>query len=101
MHPVDAKRLLGLVATWEAAIGGGLLSAWCVSRGREGQWVLVVIEVDGVEHDGSGATLAEAMIALGTAIQASENTTTLPGVLRPVFMLLPDLQRAPPGERPS
>lgn len=90
MHPCDAERLRLLTETWEAAIADGLIAAWCVSRGRHGQWVLVVIEPDGVEHDGSGATLPEAMIALGAAIQASAITTALP-----------DMLRVPPGERPN
>jgi hypothetical protein len=90
VHPGDAERLRQLTETWEAAIADGVIEAWCVSRGRHGQWVLVVIEPDGVEHDGSGVTLPEAMIALAVAIQASALTTTLP-----------DMLRAPPGERPN
>lgn len=90
MRAGDAERLGELVATWEAAIADGVIVAWCVSRGTEGQWVLVLIEPDGVEHDGSGKSLPEAMIALASAIQASEITTKLPAMLR-----------APAGERPN
>lgn len=90
MHAGDAERLIGLMGNWEAAIESGVIAAWCVSRGANGQWVLVVIEPDGVEHDASGATLPEAMLRLAEAIQASAITTTLPGLVR-----------APPGERPN
>jgi hypothetical protein len=90
VHPGDAERLRLLTARWEDAIAEGVIEAWCVSRGRLGQWVLVVIEPDGVEHDGSGVTLPEAMLALAAAIEASAITTTLP-----------DMLRMSPGERPN